>query len=278
MAAKPAKPASSCDRVLARLRQICMALPEAREKLSHGEPTWFAGKGKVFAMLDDHHHGAAHLSVWLPQPFGAQEALIGSDPKRFFRPPYVGVSGWVGVLLDTRPDWDAVASLVRDAYLTVATAKLRKLALNPKGGALMPKKLRIDLEQLRWARDDHSGQISWVLDSETGEVLPLTEDAELPVPIEEIEEDETGRFLEIDPEDSHEAHRDMEEFIATVADSQLRRRLETAIRGKGAFRYFKDTLGENPPERERWFRFQAELVRKRDRAWLAENGIEPIEG
>ena len=106
-----------------------MALPDANEKLSHGEPTWFAGKGKVFAMLDDHHHGAAHLAVWLPQPFGAQEALIGSDPERFFRPPYVGVSGWVGVVLDTGPDWDAVAALVREAYLTVATPKLRKLAV-----------------------------------------------------------------------------------------------------------------------------------------------------
>ncbi len=106
-----------------------MALPEANEKLSHGEPTWFAGKGKVFAMLDDHHHGAAHLSVWLPQPFGAQEALIGSDPERFFRPPYVGVSGWVGVVLDTRPDWGAMAALVLEAYLIVATAKLRGLAL-----------------------------------------------------------------------------------------------------------------------------------------------------
>jgi len=106
-----------------------MSLPQAQEKLSHGEPTWFAGKGKVFAMLDDHHHGAAHLSVWLPQPFGAQEALIGSDPTRFFRPPYVGVSGWVGLALDTGPDWDQVAALVRDAYLNVATAKLRNLAL-----------------------------------------------------------------------------------------------------------------------------------------------------
>ena len=106
-----------------------MALPDANEKLSHGEPTWFAGKGKVFAMLDDHHHGATHLAVWLPQPFGAQEALIGSDPERFFRPPYVGVSGWVGVVLDTGPDWDAVAALVREAYLTVATPKLRNLAV-----------------------------------------------------------------------------------------------------------------------------------------------------
>ena len=117
------------DRIIRRLRRICMALPDANEKLSHGEPTWFAGKGKVFAMLDDHHHGATHLAVWLPQPFGAQEALIGSDPERFFRPPYVGVSGWVGVVLDTGPDWDAVAALVREAYLTVATPKLRKLAL-----------------------------------------------------------------------------------------------------------------------------------------------------
>jgi hypothetical protein len=106
-----------------------MALPEANEKLSHGEPTWFAGKGRVFAMLDDHHHGAAHLAVWLPQPIGAQEMLFRADPKRFFRPPYVGVSGWVGVVLETRSDWDVLAALVRDAYLDVATSRLRKLAL-----------------------------------------------------------------------------------------------------------------------------------------------------
>src|SRR5690606_128336 len=70
-----------------RLRKLCLALPEANERLSHGEPTWFAGKGKVFAMLDNHHHGSPHLSVWLPQPEGAQEALIEADPARFFRPP-----------------------------------------------------------------------------------------------------------------------------------------------------------------------------------------------
>jgi hypothetical protein len=61
------------DRVVGRLRHISMALPEASERLSRGEPTWFAGKGKAFAMLDDHHHGAAHVSVWLPQPLGAHE-------------------------------------------------------------------------------------------------------------------------------------------------------------------------------------------------------------
>src|SRR5262249_31945601 len=110
-----------------QLRKICMALPEANEKASHGEPTWFAGKGKVFAMLDDHHHGAAHLSVWLPQPLGAQQALIESDPARFFRPAYVGASGWVGVVLDTHPDWAMVERLVHDAYLHVAKRKLAAL-------------------------------------------------------------------------------------------------------------------------------------------------------
>jgi predicted DNA-binding protein (MmcQ/YjbR family) len=115
------------ERLTERLRKICLALPETNEKVSHGELTWFAGKGKVFAMLDSHHHGAAHLSVWLPQPVGAQEGLIEADPERFFRPPYVGPSGWVGVVLDTKPNWDMVAELVRDAYLHVATAKLKAL-------------------------------------------------------------------------------------------------------------------------------------------------------
>ncbi len=113
------------ERLLQRLRKICMALPEANEKLSHGEPTWFAGKGKVFAMLDNHHHGSAHLSVWLPQPLGAQEGLIDADPDRFFRPPYVGPSGWIGMVLDTMPDWNMVANMIRDAYLHVASEKLR---------------------------------------------------------------------------------------------------------------------------------------------------------
>ncbi len=107
-----------------RLRKLCLAFPEADERISHGEPTWFAGKGKVFAMLDNHHHGSPHLSVWLPQPMDVQETLIEADPDRFFRPPYVGPSGWVGVVLDTKPDWKLVQQLVRDAFTHVATKKL----------------------------------------------------------------------------------------------------------------------------------------------------------
>lgn len=112
------------ERLVERARRICLALPEAHEKVSHGEPTWFAGTGKVFAMLDDHHHGAAHLALWLPLPRGAQETLVASDPQRYFRPPYVGSRGWVGVVLDTRPDWRVVAGLVEEAYRHVATKRL----------------------------------------------------------------------------------------------------------------------------------------------------------
>ena len=126
--------AAGDQRLVERVRRICMELPEANERISHGEPTWFAGKGKVFAMIDGHHHDSPHLSVWLPQPFGAQEALIDADPERFFRPPYVGVSGWVGVVLDTKPDWGVVAGLIRESYLHVATAKLRKRLENPPTG------------------------------------------------------------------------------------------------------------------------------------------------
>lgn len=128
VATHPVREVSASDRLLVeRVRKICMAFPEADERVSHGEPTWFAGKGKVFAMIDGHHHDSPHLSVWLPQPPDVQESLIDGDPERFFRPPYVGGKGWVGVVLDTKPDWSVVAGLVREAYLHVASAKQRAL-------------------------------------------------------------------------------------------------------------------------------------------------------
>lgn len=110
--------------ILPRLRKLCLSLPDAREKLSHGEPTWFSGAGKVFAMFDDHHHGAEHVSVWLPAPDGSQRVLIASDPERFWRPPYVGHRGWIALVLERRPDWKLVAELVEQAYRLVAPARL----------------------------------------------------------------------------------------------------------------------------------------------------------
>ena len=109
-----------------RLRAICLALPETTEKIAHSEPTWRAG-GKMFAVLDDHHHGADRLAVWLAAGLGDQEALVRSDPARFFVPPYVGHRGWIGVRIDGRPSWRLVATLVRDAYVQVAPKRLLAL-------------------------------------------------------------------------------------------------------------------------------------------------------
>ncbi|HEY1418316.1 MAG TPA: MmcQ/YjbR family DNA-binding protein [Myxococcaceae bacterium] len=122
----PVRPVARKDAAaVGKLRTLCLAFPEANERRSHGEPTWFAGKGKVFAMLDNHHHGAKHLAVWLPMPPGVQEELIAADPDRCFRPPYVGPSGWVGVVLDGRTRWDLVEKLLREAFVHVAGARLR---------------------------------------------------------------------------------------------------------------------------------------------------------
>jgi hypothetical protein len=105
-----------------RLRAICLALPEVTEKVAWGEPTWRAGR--IFAQMDTHHHGADHVAVWLPARRGVQAALIDEDPLHFFRPPYVGHKGWVGVRIDGDPDWRIVAGLVREAYREVAASRL----------------------------------------------------------------------------------------------------------------------------------------------------------
>jgi hypothetical protein len=109
---------------LEKLRRLCLALPEATERLSHGEPTWFVRGKKSFANYADHHHDD-RLAFWCAAPDGAQEALVALNPERFFRPPYVGTRGWLGVRLDVLPiDWDEIADLVADAYRTVAPKRL----------------------------------------------------------------------------------------------------------------------------------------------------------
>jgi hypothetical protein len=106
------------------LRRICLALPEVVERVSHGEPTWFVRGKKSFVMLDDHHHGAGHLAFWCAAPPGAQEELVAQEPERFFRPPYVGGRGWIGVRIDREPDWHEIAQICRDAYRQVAPKTL----------------------------------------------------------------------------------------------------------------------------------------------------------
>ena len=119
------KPSAEGRKIADRLRKIVRALPDTEEKLAWGEPTWRVG-GRIFAQLDDHHHGAEHVSVHLAAPAGAQHALIDADPERFFRPPYVGGAGWIGVVLDGKPDWKMVAHLVEQAHGIIALKKKKK--------------------------------------------------------------------------------------------------------------------------------------------------------
>lgn len=118
------------DDPVTRLRALCLALPEVTERLSHGEPTWFI-RGKVsFVTTADHHHDD-RLAFWCAAEDGIQEDLVTAEPDRFFRPPYVGHRGWLGVWLDVPVDWNEIASLVAGAYRCVAPRRLRdKLAGN----------------------------------------------------------------------------------------------------------------------------------------------------
>ena len=110
---------------MARVRAICTSLPEVTERLSHGTPAFFVRDKTtfVYAWVDGHHdHTFPHL--WCAAPPGAQEALVAASPRRFFRPPYVGHRGWLGIRLDGRVDWDEIAELCEDAYRTVAPRRL----------------------------------------------------------------------------------------------------------------------------------------------------------
>ncbi len=121
---KTARTKDRTESIVERLRRICLALPEATERPTQGEPTWFVGGKKTFASLDDHHHGATHLSVWCAAPEGAQETLIALAPEIYFRPPYVGHRGWIGIVLDGDVDWDEVAERIDESYRCVAPKRL----------------------------------------------------------------------------------------------------------------------------------------------------------
>ena len=157
------------------------------------------------------------------------------------------------------------------------------------------RKLEIDwmeLEGAFQAGSDYLMEIYHYLDLETGDVVMLTSeitcyleelsDGDLPDWMQQelkvakqVEEGYGTRYIQIPHEDTHEAYRDMERFIATVQNPHLQDRLWRAIQGRGAFRYFKDVLAEHPDERERWFAFKDRCVHDRISRWLESESIEP---
>lgn len=108
---------------LAAVRALCVALPEVTERLSHGEPTWFVRDRKVFVSYADHHHND-RVGFCCAAPEGVQQMLVEAEPERFFRPPYVGHRGWLGVYLDVEVDWDRIAEIIEDAYRQIAPKRL----------------------------------------------------------------------------------------------------------------------------------------------------------
>ena len=122
---------------LERLRQISMALPEMTERLSHGAPTWFVrDKKQVLQYWGDGHHDIEFAQVWCAAPPGVQESLVETEPDRFFRPPYVGHRGWLGVRMDGEIDWSEMAAIVEDAYRVIAPKTLvARLATDPRDRA-----------------------------------------------------------------------------------------------------------------------------------------------
>jgi hypothetical protein len=106
-----------------RVRAICTEFPGVEERRSHGAPGFFVGKQFLMLWPEGHHdYPFAHL--WCAAPPGAQDELVTSEPRRFFRPPYVGGRGWVGVRLDQDLDWGEIRAICIEAYRTVAPRRL----------------------------------------------------------------------------------------------------------------------------------------------------------
>ena len=112
------------ESALAAVRRICLALPETNERLSHGAPCFFVRDKKTFVYFHDDHHGDGILGIWCAAPPGVQEQMIDEDPAVFFRPPYVGHRGWIGVRLSRTVTNGELRSILEDAFRVVAPKTL----------------------------------------------------------------------------------------------------------------------------------------------------------
>jgi len=120
---KRAIPAAAGEEHLARVRRICLALPETTEKTSHGAPTFFV-RGRVYCMFANNHHNDGHIAVWAPAEPGLQTTLLKTSPEKYFYPPYVGGSGWIGIELASVSD-DELGEHLTEAWKMIE-AKQKK--------------------------------------------------------------------------------------------------------------------------------------------------------
>ncbi|WP_040491861.1 MmcQ/YjbR family DNA-binding protein [Ilumatobacter nonamiensis] len=105
---------------LTEIRRICLGFPETNERISHGAPCFFIRDKKSFMYFREEHHDNDRAHLVCPAPPGVQEQMVEAEPERFFRPPYVGGRGWLGVYVDVDPDWDEIAGIAEEAFRHVA--------------------------------------------------------------------------------------------------------------------------------------------------------------
>jgi hypothetical protein len=121
MSIEPCTRTKPFARQLQRVRKVCLSLPDTTEKLSHGEPTFFVKK-RVFAMFSNNHHNDGHVALLVPASPGLQEVLIAEAPNTYYRPPYVGGAGWLGIELDQIGN-EALSAHVRKAWELIVKKK-----------------------------------------------------------------------------------------------------------------------------------------------------------
>ena len=114
------------DLPLARVRALCLALPEAAERPSHGSPGFHIEGGKFFAYFWHDHHGDGETVVIVKTGDRDEQAmLIEMDPDCYYSPPYLGTSGWVAMRLDRADtDWDRVGDRIAISWELVAPRRL----------------------------------------------------------------------------------------------------------------------------------------------------------
>lgn len=113
------------DATLARIREIALAMPDATERLSHGAPGFLIEGGRFFAYFSHDLHGSGETAVLVKASGTDEQAmLIDADPDTYYRPPYLGTSGWVAIRVAADPDWDLVADRIATSWELVAPQRL----------------------------------------------------------------------------------------------------------------------------------------------------------
>jgi predicted DNA-binding protein (MmcQ/YjbR family) len=119
---------SPVARLIARVRTLCLALPEAFEVEAWEHPTFRVGggRGKMFCIAAE---DGSRVSL-KADPIEREALLAQGDP--FYLPAYVGTKGWVGIQLDDAGiDWEEVAELVATSYCLIAPKRLAASVTEP---------------------------------------------------------------------------------------------------------------------------------------------------